>query len=156
MVNATLNGLPVDMSNVTEAERQLARESGKTLLPYLKRVVAPALKLETDGEARELGIPAPALALIAELLTALGAGKSVAIQALEDVMTTQEAADLLQVSRPFLVGLLDKEEIAYFWVGNQRRLKKADVLAYQQRRKEQGVMALREMARLDQAMGLYE
>ena len=155
-MNAALSGLPVDMSNVTEAERQLARESGETLLPYLKRVVAPALKLETNGEAHELGIPAPALALIAELLTALGAGKSVAIQALEDVMTTQAAADLLQVSRPFLVGLLEKEEIAYFWVGNQRRLKKADVLAYQQRRKEQGMTALREMARLDQAMGLYE
>ena len=130
MVNAALGGLLIEISSVTEAERQLARESGETLLPYLKRVVAPALKLEADGEARELGIPAPALALIAEMLTALGAGKSVAIQALEDVMTTQEAADLLQVSRPFLIGLLDKEEIAYFWVGNQRRLKKADVVAY--------------------------
>jgi excisionase family DNA binding protein len=156
MANAALGGLLLEISSVTDAERQLARESAKTLRPYLKRVVAPVLKLEADGEARELGIPAPALPLIAELLRALGAGKSVAIQVLEDVMTTQEAADLLQVSHPFLVGLLEKEEIAYFGVGNQRRLKKADVLAYQQRRKEQGMAALREMARLDQAMGLYK
>lgn len=156
MANAVFESLPVATNSVTEGERELARSSVQTLLPFLKREVAPALKLEADGEAREVGIPAPALPLIAELLTALGAGKSVAIQTLDEVLTTQEAADLLQVSRPFLIGLLEKAEMAYFWVGNQRRLKKADVLAYQRRREAQGKAALREMARLDQEMGLYD
>ena len=60
MANAVRGGLPTELGSMTEVERELARKSVQTLLPFLKCEVVPALKVEADGELREVRIPAPA------------------------------------------------------------------------------------------------
>jgi len=72
------------------------------------------------------------------------------------MMMTQEAAACLGFNQAYLLGLLEEGKLAYEKLGQERRLQKAEVIAYQQRRREEGYAALREMVRLNQEMGLYD
>lgn len=72
----------------------------------------------------------------------------------DPTITTQQAADLLDVSRPFVVGLIEQHKLPAHMVGPQRRVSLADVLAYKTESKAKARAALREMVAIDQALGL--
>lgn len=72
------------------------------------------------------------------------------------MMTTQQAADLLKVSRQYLVRLLDEGKIPYDRTGKHRRLKIEDVLAYKQKRDAERDQSLDELAKLTEELGGYE
>ncbi len=82
------------------------------------------------GKTRTLDLPAAAATLLREMLKEMGAGNAVALVPVESEITTQEAADLLNVSRPYVVGLIDKGVLPARMVGNQRRLPLKHVLVY--------------------------
>ena len=69
-------------------------------------------------------------------------------------ITTEQAADLLNVSVPHLVGMIEKGELPARMVRNQRRLRLPDVLAYKTENRAKRLEALREMAAIDQELGL--
>ncbi|GMA15349.1 helix-turn-helix domain-containing protein (plasmid) [Deinococcus metallilatus] len=92
--------------------------------------------------------------LMTELLSQLAAGKAVQITALESEITTQQAADLLKVSRPYVVKLLEAGELPHRKVGPRRRLRLDDVLAYKGRLDTQRLAALQVLAADLQEMGL--
>ena len=109
---------------------------------------------EAGREITTLDVPASAIPLIAAVLREMGEGKAVTVLGDDAEITTQEAADLLNVSRTYLVGLIEKGELPARKVGPRRRLMLADVLTYRTETKAKRRDALRELAALDQEFGL--
>ncbi|HEV7448390.1 MAG TPA: helix-turn-helix domain-containing protein [Steroidobacteraceae bacterium] len=102
-----------------------------------------------------LVLPAAAVRLLGALLTELAKGNAVTLVPHHAELTTQEAADLLNVSRPFLIGLLEKGQLPHHKVGTHRRVRFADLMTYKRRRDAESESALRELAALSQEMKLY-
>lgn len=141
-----------------------AEELGGRLPSARERAAANQLRqiiaAHTDGDAvlrvlDEERKPAevtltPALsALLMELLRHIGRGDAVTLVPVQQMLTTQQAADILNVSRPFLVGLLERGDIAYSMVGRHRRIKAEDLFAYKRTRDDRRGKALAELAEAD-------
>jgi excisionase family DNA binding protein len=92
----------------------------------------------------------PALShLLMELLRHVGRGDAVTLVPVGQMLTTQQAADILNVSRPFLVSLLEKGDIEHSLVGRHRRIKADNLFAYKRARDTRRSNALAELAELD-------
>lgn len=116
-----------------------------------------ALRIQVTEAGREvaaLDIPPSTANLIRDLLRQLALGKAVAVVAEDAEITTQQAADLLNVSRPYVVGLVEKGEVPARLVGRQRRLLLGDVLAYRRVSKGSARAALEEMVAISQDLDL--
>jgi excisionase family DNA binding protein len=90
-----------------------------------------SVKLEIDGEV--IAIPVGLARLLIEIIGRMAEGKSVAIMSLGKELSPQEAAELLNVSRPFATMLFDRGDIPSRMVGTHRRALTSDVLAYKKR-----------------------
>jgi excisionase family DNA binding protein len=90
---------------------------------------AGTCSVDVDGERAD--VPEALREVLADIVAALARGESISLASHEPTLTTQEAADLLGVSRPTLVRLLDKGEIAYDQPGSHRRLSLRDVTNFQ-------------------------
>ena len=91
-------------------------------------------RLVFDAEAKaEINLPPQAVEALTEILEHLSEGREVTISAQPSEFSTQQAAEYLRVSRPFLVGLLEKGEIPFRKVGTHRRVLFADLQTYKQR-----------------------
>lgn len=118
----------------TEADSRLAQDSSRRLAPYLsKRRKMRVQIVPEDGGAEEqepLVLPEAVLDLLFAILTEMAEGNAITLIPVHAELTTQQAADLLNVSRPFLVDLLDRGEIAHRKVGSHRRVLFRDLMVY--------------------------
>lgn len=118
------------------------------------RLVDHALTQLEKGEAT-VTLPAALTPFLSELLRHVRQGDELTVVTREQELTTNEAALLLGVSRPFLIhNLLEAGIIPFHFVGSHRRVSMADLLAYQQEKERQHAL-LDEIAREAQEMGLY-
>lgn len=126
----------------------LARESGRVLSTVLQtRAETQQIDLHDDtGAVRTVRIPTTALRLLLDVLTEIGQGNAVSIIPVHAELTSQEAADVLNVSRPFLVQLLERGDIPFHKTGTHRRVRYQDVIAYKERIDAQRRKALDELA----------
>ena len=140
----------------TDQDAVLAREASRILDANPGDDAALHLRLVETGNATPatLELPAAAARLLKELLREMAAGHAVTLVPIETEITTQQAADLLNVSRPYVVGLVEQGRLPARMVGPQRRVMLADVLAYKVESKTRARAALKEMVAIDQELGL--
>ena len=131
---------PIDPVIPTAQEARLAETA--------RAALAAGQRFTTDD------LPPNVARLLMDILKQTAAGNAVTLLPVEAEVTTQQAADLLNVSRPYLVGMIDKGLLPSRMVGNQRRLPLTDVLAYKAENRAKRRETLREMAALDQELGL--
>lgn len=98
--------------------------------PQLSEV---SLSLVADQDEIALALPVDVLKLLVYILVETANANAVTVSSVESELTTQQAADMLNVSRPYLVKLLDERKIPFRRVGNRRRLLLADILAFKDR-----------------------
>ena len=134
---------------------RLAQENREILKQYLTHHAMASLKLEGDpGE--EIILPEPILRLVYEALDAAASGKNLRLVEEDEEVSPEKAAEFLQVSRPYLVRLLDKDEIPFHYVGTHRRITVSDLIEYKRKRKLKSKKALQRMTDLSEEMGLYD
>ena len=116
-----------------------------------------ALHVQINAAGREmtsLDLPPVVTRLLMDILKETAAGKAVSLLPLGAEVTTQQAARILNVSRPYLIGLVDKGIFPTRMVGNQRRLPLQDVLAFKTENRAKRRAVLAELVTLDQELGL--
>ena len=94
--------------------------------------------------------------LIHKVLNIVAQGKDVDVISISDDCSTQEAADLLNVSRTFFVKLLKEKKIPCYKVGTRKRVRRSDVLKYDKERRAESRKDFDEMIKENQELGLYE
>ena len=116
----------------TERESIIARTS-KQLLSRYARVDQPLTLRVIDADHDEpLELPAGAITLLLDILGAMASGQGVTLIPEDAELTSVQAADILHVSRPFLIKLLEAGQIPYRRVGKHRRIRMEDVMNYKQ------------------------
>ena len=143
----------------TAEESYLARSCSQGLSAVLDtRGDSQEISLtDREGVAHKVSVPVSALRMMVELLTQLGEGNMVKLVPIHAELTTQEAADLLNVSRPTLIKLLDEGALPYHRTGNRRKVLFSELQAYKEQKKRDRLIALDELSELDQEQGMgYE
>ncbi len=126
------------------------------LVKLLSRVGAEPTASLTGPNGEHLVLPPAVFAVLRDVVEAMSNGQAVTIAPVHQRLTTQEAADLLGISRPTLVKLLESGEIAFEQPGRHRRVRLASVLAYRQRRSSQRRESLDRMVEIASESGMYE
>lgn len=141
----------------TAADAKLAQESGRKLTQFLAAKPQKLLRvrIEPENEPEEsISIPISAFRLLNGILTEMAKGNSVTLIPVHAELTTQQAAQILNVSRPFLIEQLEKGVISYRKVGTHHRIMYKDLMEYKQTMDHNRLNALEELSALDQELGL--
>jgi excisionase family DNA binding protein len=141
----------------SERDQEAAREASRALAQMAGR---ECVRVEADA-GDEVGavkqtfiLPAPAVRMLTEILAALADGRSVIVSSGDAELTTQQAADMLNVSRPFLVKLLESKKLPFRLAGTHRRVRLDDLNAYRVERDKKSQVAMDELATEAQKLGL--
>jgi excisionase family DNA binding protein len=126
----------------SESDSALARDSSRQLVRYTKRNLR--VRIPETNETVEL--PASAVKLLVQLLSEMAEGNAVTLIPIHAELTTQQAADLIGVSRPFLVKVLEEGRLPFRKVGTHRRILYSDLIAYRDKIDERRHKALDELA----------
>ncbi len=143
---------------VLEHEPITASESEQPALLRIKGVLnnsngVPKL-VGPDGE--EIVLPESVFQLLRQVVYHMMQGKAVFIIPENQELTTQEAAGILNVSRPYLVKLLEQGVIPFIKIGTHRRVRFIDLINYKKQRDAERLRAINEIAQMSQDAGLYD
>lgn len=109
-----------------------------------------------DADGSPIDVPRELVVMLRAVVEQLRAGNGVSVASLHAELTTVEAAEMLGVSRPHLVKLLEQGAMPHRMVGSHRRVRLVDVLAYRDRQDEQSRRALDELTAQAEELGLYD
>lgn len=137
---AVLDETFVPTENETERAKNFSR--------ILAREFAPAerVTIQHEGGDESIEIPRPVFNVLMRVLAVMSEGKAFSLIPLDKELTTQQAADILNVSRPYLNKILDLGEIDHRKIGRNRRIKFSDLMEYKKSQEEKSKAALQELA----------
>lgn len=133
---------------------ELARASGQRLAPYARKGLALTFRVRDAENEEAIELPAGAVKLLMAVLEDMASGRAVTIVPQNAELTTQQAADVLNVSRPFLIGLLDERKLPFRMVGTHRRVRFEDVLNYKEATDTERRKVLGQLAAEAQELGM--
>jgi excisionase family DNA binding protein len=139
----------VDLMMPSEKDVEYAAHASRVLAPRAKA----DLRVHLD-DGQELTLPKTAARLLTHILAQMASGNAVTLIPVHAELTTQEAAGLLNVSRPHLIKLIDSGEIPHHKVGTHRRIKFTDLQAYRNKFEEERRKAMEELAAQAQELGM--
>ena len=141
----------------TPDEAILAQASSRLLARFVttKRKKPLQLRIQPDDAAEEIvSIPESAVLLLSDILTQMALGNAITLIPVHAELTTQQAADILNVSRPFLVEQLEKNFIPYRKVGTHRRILFKDLMSYKETMDRNRLKSLDELAAQAQQLNM--
>jgi excisionase family DNA binding protein len=146
--------MPFDASSLSERlptpdEAKKAKEASVALARSTKRG-ALSFRVKQDGAESTIELPPAISDMVIQLLLRISRGESVTLVPYGANLTTQQAADILNVSRPYLVRLLQEEKIPHVKVGSHRRVLAQDIFKYKHDRDASRRETLRKLAVLGQ------
>ena len=150
-------GKTIGSINPGDVDADVAGRAARRIKDYLEGNPEEDL-IETLGEVGvddALVIPRPTAILFAQILDALARGQGVQIIPKEAELTTQQAADMLNVSRPYLIGLLESDQIPYRKVCRHRRITFENLMNYKRHDDLKRRAAADDLADLSEELGLY-
>jgi excisionase family DNA binding protein len=127
-------------------------------LKQLERMLTAAdsqVKL-VGANGEEINIPESVYQVLRQVVSAMASGQGISIVCQQQEMTTQQAADFLNVSRPYLIKLLEQGEIPYIKVGAHRRVRFEDLKKYKEQRDQKRSQILQQLIEISEEAGLYE
>ena len=137
-----------------KAATLIERPAGRVAAAQARKSLE-ALRKDTRPSFAGTTPPAAAVAAFKQVLQAIARGEAVAVLPLDVELTTQEAADLVGVSRPSFVKLLEDGALPFRTLGVHRRVKAADVFAYRKARDAKRRRILDKMVAANQRLGFY-
>ena len=140
----------------TESDADLARTASSKIIHLVREQKPQTVHLTfADGQV-SIVLPIGSLEMFNSILEAIAAGHGVLIIPQHAELTTMEAADVLNVSRPYLIKLLEAGEIPYHKVGRHRRIRMEDVLTYKKNIDSAREAILDQMVAEAEELGLYD
>jgi len=139
-------------------EPVLVQEQETESIAQLEKILSlePSQVRLVGSNGEEVKIPEPVYQMLRDIVHIIISGQRVSIVPHNCQLTTQEAADMLNVSRPFFVKLLEQGEIPYISVGSHRRVIFQDLMTYKEQRKVKRRKSLEELTKFLQEEGFYE
>jgi excisionase family DNA binding protein len=142
-----------------EREVAAAVESQRALAAFLStQLETQRIQIfDAKNQAHQVELPTSALRLLVDVLSELAEGNAVKVVPIHAELTTQEAADMLNVSRPHLVKLLESGALAFHKTGKHRRIRFADLMAFKTEQDRASAQAMEALAKQAQELQLgYE
>jgi excisionase family DNA binding protein len=143
-----------DLAPPSREDSELAGEAGQRLARLVRGNKPLRLKPESGPKGETVEVPAAAARLLVRLLQEMAKGNAVTIIPVHAEITTQQAADLLGVSRPFVIKLLEEKRLPFHLVGTHRRIRFQDLASYKRKADAERQKVLAELAREAQELGL--
>jgi excisionase family DNA binding protein len=138
----------------TESDANLAKETSRLLAPRVRSSAPLSFRVVDAAKGETMRIPAPAAKMLVRILEEMARGNAVTLIPVHAELTTQEAADMLTISRPSLIQLLDEGKIEYRKVGTHRRVRFESLMDYKRKADAERRAALAELAAYDQEIGI--
>lgn len=143
------------MLDVTSPSPETSRAAGEALRSLSNHeATGLVVRVREDHQATEVELPAELVPLLVEVLGQIANGNGVRVVPVHAELTTQQAADLLNTSRPYLIKLLEGGTIPFHLTGTHRRVKLGDLLAYKRVRDAERRVILDELTSEAQELGL--
>lgn len=140
---------------MSAADIEMAQAAQRCIMQALDHSRAAQITLMTDtGEHPTIALPPAALKLIGQVLGAMSERRSVSIIASDHELSTVEAANFLNVSRPFVIKEIEAGRLKHRMVGSHRRVEFSDLLAYAKEMRQRQEQALERMADNARELGL--